>query len=107
MSDFFLKTEDTSPALQITCQTSSGSVVNLTSATVRFIMKDDEGTEKVNAVATIVDAAAGTVKYEWVTGDTDTAGLFISEFEVTFADSTIETFPNVDYIRISITEDLN
>ena len=81
-------------------------VVDVTGATVRFHMFDQDKVSKVDAAASIVNGAAGDVQYLWVAGDTDTAGFFDSEFEVTFSGGRIETFPNYEYQRVHIYGDL-
>lgn len=92
---FYIKQNDTSPAWQVTLKDAAGNAVDVTGATVVFSMEDAFGTAKINeAAATIVTAASGVVSYSWSAGDTDTAGDFFGEFEVTYADSTVETFPN-------------
>jgi hypothetical protein len=60
----------------------------------------------VDATAQIVNEATGIVQYNWVADDTDTVGSFQAEFEVTYSDGTIETFPNNGYIRVEITDDI-
>ena len=60
----------------------------------------------VDAAATIVTAAAGLVRYSWNSGDTDTAGSYQAEFEMTYGDGSIETFPNSSNIQIDIMADL-
>lgn len=104
---FYIKQNDTSPALRRTLSTSDGAI-NLTGAVVRFHMTKRPGVDplKVDAVATIVSAAEGVVEYPWSVGDTDTAGNFEAEFEITFADGSVETVPNTENIRISIFADL-
>jgi hypothetical protein len=47
--------------------------------------------------ASVFDAVNGVVKYDWVAGDTETAGDFECEFEVTEADGALRTFPNDGY----------
>ena len=47
-----------------------------------------------------------TVKYEWQPGDTDTEGFYDAEFEVTYSDGTVETFPNRGFITVIISPDL-
>ena len=54
----------------------------------------------------ILDEDAGRVKYVWQTGDTDTAGTFQGEFEVTYTSGEIETFPNDGYIGIEVLDDI-
>lgn len=106
-SVFSIKRNDTSPAISRTLLDSAGDAINLTGATVRFHLKDKAGVVKVDAAAVIVgDPLLGVVQYDWIAADTDTAGNFKAEFEVTYADSTIETFPNNEHIEVVITEDL-
>jgi len=102
MADFFLKQNDTSPALEYTLS----PLTNLSGASVVFNMTDSDGVVKVNRQAAVVDDAVnGVVQYLWQAADTDTAGLFLAEFEVTFADATVETFPNATDIGVSVAAD--
>lgn len=103
---FYIKRNDTSPSISGTCKDADDVVIDLTSATVRFHMLDDDGETVIDTAATLADAANGLVRYDWVAADTDTAGGFRGEFEVTYYDSTIETFPNRGFIPIRIYEDL-
>jgi len=106
MADFFIKRNDTSPSLRAICKDGDGAVLDITGSTVRFHMFDSAGTEVVDAAASIEDASGGIVQYDWNAADTDVSGFFKAEFEVTYSDSTIETFPNYDYIKIRISDDL-
>ena len=107
MTDFTIKENDTSPALTATLQDDDGAAVDITGASVRFHMvKLNETATKIDAAADIVSEALGQVKYQWLTADTDTAGIYRGEWEVTYSDGTIETFPNDDMMEINIYEDL-
>ena len=103
---FIIKRNDTAPALAATCQDADGNAIDITGASVRFHMIDKNDVTVVDAAATIVSASAGTIKYAWQAADTDESGSFRGEFEVTYSDSTIETFPNSNYIQIQIYDDL-
>ena len=103
---FIIKQNDTSPAIQATLKDANGSAIDLTGADVVMHMKSVNGVLKVSEEMTIVDAANGVVKYDWVTGDTDTVGTYYVEFQVTYADLTIETFPNDDKAVILIKPEL-
>lgn len=76
--------------------TTDGSADDITGATVVFTMWDAE-TDAVKidentANVTIDDAATGKVRYDFQSGDLDTAGVFAFEWEVTYADGTIITY---------------
>ena len=107
MMTFSMKQNDTSPAMLATLQDASGAAVDITGASVRFHMRQIGSTQvKVDAAATIVSALDGTVRYNWIAADTADIGSYQAEFEVTYADASIETFPNDGYIRVEITDDI-
>lgn len=91
----------------------AGAAKDIEGATLRFHMyKTDLSTAIVDAAANndqVGDGSDGTKgnwSYDPVAADTDESGEFRGEVEVTYADSTIETFPNRGHIRITITDDL-
>jgi hypothetical protein len=82
--------------------------VDLTAATaVKFIMREESsvGSAKVNAAAVITDAANGRVEYTWTTGDTDTAGTYNAEWEVSWGGDK-QTFPSEGYLVVIVEDDL-
>ncbi len=86
----------------------AGNSFGLAGCSARFHMKAYGATTlKVDAVADITDEDNGRVEYTWASGDTDTAGTYYGEIEVTFADNSVETFPNSGYFTIIIQEDLD
>lgn len=105
---FYIKQNDTAPSIRATLKDGNGNAIDLSNATVRFHMKDLAGTIKVDAAANIIiPATNGVVQYAWQSGDTDTTGTYYAEFEVTYSDGTIESFPNDGNIGILITKELN
>jgi len=107
--EFRIKQGDTRPLLEAQLQDASDcSPRSLVQAdTVTFHMRDvDTGSVVVEGSGTILDAQQGIVYYEWNSGDTDTAGRFKAEFEVTYADGGIETFPNYGDITVYVTEEI-
>jgi hypothetical protein len=107
MADYTIKAGDAGSVIEAVLKENAAEV-DLTGASVRFLMSDAQyGASKVNAPATIVTAAAGAVAYDWQPGDLDTAGGFLAEFEVTFADGSIATFPSAGYVEIRVIGDLN
>ena len=86
----------------------SGTAINITGASVLFKMRAvNSSSLKVNSSATITNASNGAVSYTFSASDTDTAGLFQGEFQVTFSGGAIETFPNSEYISINVLDDLD
>lgn len=106
---FFIKQHDRRPLLTVSCLDNAGMPVSLESASqVKFYMKSGESL-KVSASATPdpdQDLNPGVVTYAWALGDTDTAGRYKAEFEVTWSDGTPQTFPTSDYLVVIIKADL-
>ena len=104
---FNIKQNDTSPSLQATLKDAQLVPVDITAATVKFHMKSIDGSIKVNETMTITDADGGVVQYDWQVGDTDTVGAYYVEFQVTYADASVETFPNNGSLVVSVVRELN
>jgi hypothetical protein len=100
---FQLKRNDTSPALLYELD----RAVNLIAASVVFNMKEPDGTVVVNRAAGSVESSDPPVlRYNWDPEDSAAAGVYLGEFEVTYADSTVETWPNEGFIEVTIDEDI-
>ena len=56
---------------------------------------------------TITDAEGGVVQYDWQVGYTATVCTYYVEFEVTYSDCSVETFPNTGSLPLVITRELN
>lgn len=104
---FSIRQNDTSPSLQALLRDADRNPIDLSGASVRFHMKVVGGPVKVDQLMTIVDENNGVVQYDWVTGDTDTVGTYYVEFEVTYADSSVETFPNKGNLTVNVVKELN
>jgi hypothetical protein len=104
---FFIKQNDTAPNIREQLLL-GGSPQTLVGASVRFHLRNAQnGTTKVDQPAIVIDASQGIVEYDWVAIDTNTAGTFQREWEVTLSGGRILTFPNdaVGY-DIVITDDI-
>ena len=101
-----LKRGDTRTAIRATLKTPAGTSVNLTGATVKFIMVSLRGVVKINRAADLEDAAAGKVWVVFEASETNVAGTYNAEFEATFGDGRIETYPNSGYLSVAIKPDL-
>jgi len=93
----FMARNDLLPSLSITCTYADGTAVDLSTATTpKFYMRsaqDASASVKVDATATVTNGAGGELTYSWSSGDTDTAGVYLAEFEVQIGGRKL-TFPN-------------
>jgi hypothetical protein len=102
-----IKRNDTRPSFTATLVDAAGNAVDLSGAAALFLMRDPRTRAlKVSGAMTIVDPAAGTVRYDWAAGDTDKAAVYQVEVQITFGDTTIETFPNGSHHRLEVVKDL-
>ncbi|MGH3429788.1 MAG: hypothetical protein ACRD3Q_12440 [Terriglobales bacterium] len=75
----------------------NGTPFNLTDCTVTFNMRAaDSSTLAVSAAATIVNTAAGTVRYDWNSGDTDATGYYVFWWTVALANGDDQDTPETD-----------
>ncbi len=111
--NYYIKRGDFGSTIAIVCEDEDGTAVNLEGATVQFRMTP------LSRSLTVVDSDAnndqntsdpetyGEVSYVWAEGDSDHAsGLYLAEFEVTYVDQSVVTYPNGGYIMVMITEDI-
>ena len=110
MADFSIKQNDLLPVLEAVLQDVSGNPVDLNAASsIVFHLREEKGsTLKITDGIVVTDAnpTTGKVTYAWVGTDTNTVGLFLGEFEVTWAGAKKQTFPSIGYISISVIDDL-
>ena len=84
----------------------NGSALNLTGATVYFVLRLGTATATRQA-AEVVTPASGIVAYTLTAADTATTGSYRQEWEVVFADPAQRlTFPNSGYNTVRIVPDL-
>jgi hypothetical protein len=108
MADFTFKRGDTYPFLKAQLKDGTDTPVNLTGATVRLLLKTKSQNPSllVNQVCTVTDAVAGRVQYEWAEADTNTVNTLDGEFQVTWGDGEITTFPNEGFFEVAFVADL-
>jgi hypothetical protein len=112
--DFLIRANDTASVIYATLTDEDDEPVGIEGATVVFQMTPiSGGTVKVQAEATneqvgddIDGSNIGDVSYEWQAGDTDTPGLYLAEWEVTYTDTTVESFPNGGYTLVRVTAEV-
>lgn len=98
MATFYIKENDTAPTIQATLKNPDGSAVDLAGASVDIrIAKARGGANVQNGSANVQDAQGGVVNYTLTSNDTDDTGRYRVEFEVTYGDGKVETYPNKGY----------
>lgn len=105
--EFFIKRNDFSPTIRVSLKDALGAYVNLNGASVSFKMQPMTGGSVISGAAEIFDVSEATVEYIWQGDDTSSSGSYRAEFEVTYADGKVETFPNSSFIRVTITDDIS
>lgn len=102
-----MKQNDRLPSLSVTAVQSDGTAYDLTGATVVFNMRAaDTGTIKINrSSAVLVSGPNGQVRYDWNSGDLDTNGDYLAEFEATISGRKL-TIPTNGYIPVRVIDDI-
>jgi len=110
-----IKKGDTRPILTLTLYTRNSAgvktVADLSAGGVaaKFTMTlIGSSTPKLSlkTMSIVNPGTSGVVQYTWAAADTDTAGEYRAEVQVTYATGVIETFPNRGFFRVIVTEDL-
>lgn len=103
----YMKKNDRLPLLRVALKDSSGSALSLSGASVKFRMRKKGATDlKVDASASVIDAATGIAQYSWAAGDTDTPGKYDYEFVVTIG-GLAETTPSQGYGQLIVADVLH
>ena len=110
--DFSIKRGDTASPIYATLEDSTGAAVDISSASIIFrlgpvgggtlVVDDFANNDQVDDGS---DGSLGQVSYQWDTALTE-PGLFVAEWEVTYASGSVETFPNGGYNLVLVTPDL-
>lgn len=94
---FELTVKDLGPAYLVTIEERDGTVVDISGATIVCTMRPKDGSTPIidrSAVGiSITDGPNGQFKREWQSGDSDLAGLYNIEFEVSPLSGGKMTFP--------------
>lgn len=95
-----IKQGDTRHAIRATLKTVNGVPVDLTNARVVFKMHSRYVGTFINREATY--ETDGRVRFVFENGETDKAGMYDGEFQVTYTDGRVETFPHSGKLQIYI-----
>jgi hypothetical protein len=105
--DFWLAKGDRAPSIQVTLRNADDTAVDLSGCTVLLRTRPKNKSDALSGGAcTIVDAAGGKVRYDWVLTDSDPAGIYLGEFIVTFASGKEMTVPTDKPFEIQVRDRL-
>jgi len=104
---FSIKRHDRLPELKATLVDADGNPIPLTGASVKLhVRAAGAATVKLDKPCNIIDDVNGVVSYPWDAGETDDAGDYDAEFEITFSDDRVLTVPNDEDFTVRILEDI-
>ncbi len=117
MADLTLKANDTRPLVEaqlghvsVEANAALATALAQPGVAVSFVMRlqsQVSGAPQINKPAQVYDAAERIVRYLWGVADTAKPGVYLAEWEVVFADGSIQTFPTAAYHSIEILKDLD
>lgn len=121
MGIFYLKENDTRPALEVTLKNPDATVYDLTNATTVYLnITLSDGTELQKEMTVDADPTTGVVTYTWLAADWGAGGLVATpslplaqrvnehtmEYEVVGPGTIRLTFPNDENDTLRITSEL-
>lgn len=107
-ADFTIKQNDVLPVLDDSLTYTDGSEVNLTGATLAFVMRSLTAPAPVTLTgeAEVTNETEGLVSYTFSAADTSTAGEYMGLWVVTFAGGEVQSFPTTGYVSIAVEANL-
>jgi hypothetical protein len=103
--EFYMKAGDTLPTLDSTLLDPEDHPRDLTDATVHLHLRVPGATTPVLVdTATVLSGVNGTVRYTWPAPQALAPGIYQGEWQVTFEDGNVETFPNYGFFHVVIAE---
>ena len=105
MQNIFMKQHSLWPKLQATLNLQRAG--NLADCSVAFRRRAQDSSAYTSYSCTVVDASAGTVEYQWQSGDTDVAGTWWIEFWITVPNVGTMVIPDDHLINLTITENIS
>jgi hypothetical protein len=105
MQNFTIKRGDSRPKLQHRIDVLPDDLFGATVA-AHFRTAAGEVLPLAGTAQIVIDATRAVLEYAWHAADTAVAGAHYLEFEVTWPDGSVQTFPTVGAIAVKIAEDI-
>lgn len=104
---YTFKRGDNAVGMQSVLLKPNGSPEDLTNAEVKFIMRRGSSVPRIDRLIDIVDEEGGEVRVVFTAAELAVVGLHKAEYEATYPDGRVQSYPSNDYIVIHIIEDLS
>lgn len=104
--DVYAKQNDFGTTVTSVATDADGAIIDLTGATIRFKMMPIGGGTVLDVTSTNPAPTAGSLVHTWGTAQLATAGLYLAEWQATYAGGQILTFPNGGYLSIRVTPEI-
>lgn len=97
-----MKAGDLSPAFTMRLKNAAGyqNITGFTAITLRLTNLSTGAI--IEGEPDVLDAAVGSISYQWVAGDTDVRGRYLIEVIVTFPETLPQTWPNEEIYYLVI-----
>jgi len=102
----YMVKNDTNRPLEATLTWKDGTTVDLTGAAAKFHMRKGSALLIDKTATILAPPTSGKVQYNWAAGETNVTGVCEAEFEVTFGDGKIATFPAQGFLYIAFREEV-
>lgn len=110
MADRAIKQNDTWPPLEAVLMDQDGPIDLSTAQAVWLKMRGTKRTGAVSVAGTcqiVLPATNGAVIHNWLSTETAVADLYNAEFEIQWADGSVQTVPNSGYFYVDVQDDLD
>lgn len=92
---------------QLLADSANVDLTNLLGVSIHIVKPDGTTiTDDRNGAVSVQDVSNGVVQYEFQSGDLDQSGRYRYEWEVTFGDGGVLTFPGDDWATIWVRDEL-
>jgi len=101
---FVIAQGDTAPSIAADLIGSDGQPFNLANGTLYFVYRRADGSRApVTRTATIVDAATGQGRYDWIAADVAEPGDYKAQFKFVLTAGSVATrFPNDRFLTLRV-----
>lgn len=110
MADYFVKQGDDAPSLSVILRDANNNPVNLTGASGSVYLRPARAASPLVTRSLTIDpdqvGNKGKVTFSWPVGGLGTVGEYLGEFDITYADTKKQSFPNSGFMIFEVVPQL-